>query len=98
MIRRAYGKHMRFPFGLVKLRQMARQVQDSILCNYRESHVKEDALKVQLVNDAKECLNNMSNLLGVNVFMFENQYAKNYRPKLNFQYYDVLFLFQAKFN
>lgn len=73
VIRYAYGKHLRFPFSLIKLRRMTQTAHNSILCNYRDSHIKLEQLKQQMINDAKECLNNMSNLLGVNVFTFENQ-------------------------
>ena len=73
VIRRAYGKYLRFPFSLVKLRMMTYSIQNSIMCNYRGSHLKYESLKTQILNDAKECLNKVSNLLGSNVYMFENR-------------------------
>lgn len=73
VIRRAYGSNMRFPFSLIKLRTMTHSIQNSIMCNYRGTHLKYENLKSQILNDAKECLNQISNLLGFNIYMFENR-------------------------
>lgn len=73
VIRRAYGKYLRFPFSFVKLKLMTVAAQNSIMCQYNHSHVTYDNIKPHLINEAKECLTTISNHLSKNVFMYENQ-------------------------
>ncbi len=43
------------------------------MCNQRATNARLDTIKSQILNDAKECLNSMSNLLATNLFMLENR-------------------------
>ncbi len=49
MIRRAYGKCVRFPLSLFKLKQMAIRVENDIKSEYKSSHVCYDNLKTQVI-------------------------------------------------
>jgi hypothetical protein len=73
VIRRAYGKYVRFPLSLFKLKKMAMKVENNIMCEFKDSHICYDNLKLQILNEGKEALNTIGVQLAENVFMFENQ-------------------------
>jgi len=73
VIRRAYGNYCRFPLSIFKIKSMASYAENSLLSNYKLSHVTYDAIKQQILLEAKECLNALSNKLGENTFLFENK-------------------------
>lgn len=71
VIRRAYGRYVRFPLSVFKLRQMSKYHENLLMCQYRT--LQYDSVKHHIINDAKECLNMIASRLAENLFMFENQ-------------------------
>ena len=48
VIRRAYGKYLRFPFSLIKLRHMSQTIQNTVISNYRSSFITIENIKLQV--------------------------------------------------
>jgi len=93
VFRSAYGKHLRFPLSVVKLKFLSKDAENKLTSNYKQDYVKYDNLKTQILLDAKECLNIMSSKLDQGTFMFEN------RPSLidTFIYGYLSIIYKASF-
>ena len=48
--RRAYGKHLKFPLSIFKLKQMADDMRNTIMNQYRSSHVQYESIKQHVNN------------------------------------------------
>lgn len=87
--RSTYGKHLKFPLSMIKLRIMANEAENFVTCNYRDDFVQYEKIKTQILIDAKECLNILSSKLNSGTFMFENQ--PTYLDSILFGYLSVLY-------
>jgi hypothetical protein len=76
-MRTAYGKKIKFPLSLIKLRQIEINAEKYLKRNYKTPYApSNDTLRNYVLLDGKECLNMLSTKLGANAFMFENQLGK----------------------
>ena len=51
VVRRAYGKHLRFPLSLIKIKKMSTDAENSLDSNFKSVYVKLEDLKPQVKSD-----------------------------------------------
>ena len=76
IVRKAYGKHVRFPLSMFKLKRMSQKAEKSIIHKYRMQNVQFDTFRQQILSDSIECLNLVAAQLSDNTFLFENRFVE----------------------